>query len=102
MKYLIVNGDDFGASHGINRGIVEACRNGILTSASLMVRESAAAEAADYARQHPAFTRNALIHLQGAFTRLIRLYHNAQLKRFIGFRLKQDHPALLGHSLRTC
>ena len=26
MKYLIVNGDDFGLSPGINRGIVEAHR----------------------------------------------------------------------------
>ena len=37
MKYLIVNGDDFGASRGINRGILEAHRVGILTSTSLMV-----------------------------------------------------------------
>jgi predicted glycoside hydrolase/deacetylase ChbG (UPF0249 family) len=26
MKYLIVNADDFGASTGLNRGIVEAYR----------------------------------------------------------------------------
>jgi predicted glycoside hydrolase/deacetylase ChbG (UPF0249 family) len=49
MKYLIVNGDDLGLSPGINRGIIEAHRSGILTSASLMVdmpwAEQAAAEA---------------------------------------------------------
>src|SRR5205807_9210808 len=37
MKYLIVNGDDFGASSGVNRGIMEAHLHGILTSASLPV-----------------------------------------------------------------
>ena len=37
MKYLIVNGDDFGVSRGINRGIVEAHHHGILTSTSLVV-----------------------------------------------------------------
>jgi chitin disaccharide deacetylase len=37
MKRLIVNADDFGAGQGINRGVVEAHRDGILTSASLMV-----------------------------------------------------------------
>ena len=37
MKYLIVNGDDFGASRGINRGILEAHQDGILTSTSLFV-----------------------------------------------------------------
>jgi chitin disaccharide deacetylase len=52
-KYLIVNGDDFGQSAGINRGIIEAHERGILTSASLMVRWPFAAEAADYARAHP-------------------------------------------------
>jgi predicted glycoside hydrolase/deacetylase ChbG (UPF0249 family) len=37
MKYLIVNADDFGASRGINQGVIAAHRQGILTSASLMV-----------------------------------------------------------------
>jgi chitin disaccharide deacetylase len=52
-KYLIVNADDFGQSPGINRGIITAYREGIVTSASLMVRWPAAAEAAAYARKHP-------------------------------------------------
>jgi predicted glycoside hydrolase/deacetylase ChbG (UPF0249 family) len=51
-KYLIVNADDFGLSSGVNRGIIEAHEHGIVTSASLMVRWSAAAEAAAYSREH--------------------------------------------------
>jgi len=46
MKYLIVNGDDFGASHGINRGIIEAHQQGILTSTSLLVSTPWSEEAA--------------------------------------------------------
>jgi predicted glycoside hydrolase/deacetylase ChbG (UPF0249 family) len=52
-KYLIVNADDFGLNRGVTRGIVRAHREGIVTSASLMVRRPAAAEAAGYAREHP-------------------------------------------------
>jgi chitin disaccharide deacetylase len=52
-RRLIVNADDFGLSAGINRGVVEAHENGIVTSASLMVRWAAAEEAATYARAHP-------------------------------------------------
>ena len=52
-KHLIVNADDFGLSDGVNRGIIEAAEQGILTSASLMVRQPAAAAAAAYARAHP-------------------------------------------------
>jgi predicted glycoside hydrolase/deacetylase ChbG (UPF0249 family) len=52
-RYLIVTADDFGQNHGINRGIIEAHRHGIVTSASLMVRGSAAPEAAAYSRKHP-------------------------------------------------
>jgi chitin disaccharide deacetylase len=48
-RRLVVNADDFGASRGVNRGIVEAHERGILTSTSLMVRGPAAAEAARYA-----------------------------------------------------
>jgi predicted glycoside hydrolase/deacetylase ChbG (UPF0249 family) len=51
-RYLIVNADDFGLSAGVNRGIIEAHENGIVTSASLMVRGAAAAEAAAYAKEH--------------------------------------------------
>ena len=53
-RKLIVNADDFGASPGINRGILECHRNGILTSASLMVTGAAAEEAAALSREHPA------------------------------------------------
>lgn len=52
-RYLIVNADDFGLSAGVNTGIIRAHRYGIVTSASLMTRQPAAAEAALYAREHP-------------------------------------------------
>jgi chitin disaccharide deacetylase len=53
MKYLIVNGDDFGLSRGINRGIVEAHRRGILTSTSLVVDMPWSEEAAWLSRALP-------------------------------------------------
>lgn len=51
VKYLIVNGDDFGGSHGINRGMLEAHRNGILTSTSLFVDRPSTEEAVAMARE---------------------------------------------------
>ncbi len=36
-KKLIVNADDFGLSPGVNKGIIEAYLNGILSSTTLMV-----------------------------------------------------------------
>jgi predicted glycoside hydrolase/deacetylase ChbG (UPF0249 family) len=48
-RHLIVNADDFGASVGINQGIVEAHRRGIVTSTSLMVDRHAADQAAQLA-----------------------------------------------------
>jgi predicted glycoside hydrolase/deacetylase ChbG (UPF0249 family) len=50
---LIVNADDFGLSPGVNAGIIAARERGIVTSASLMVWQPAAAEAADYGRRNP-------------------------------------------------
>ena len=53
MKQLIVNADDFGRAPGVNRGIIEAHLNGIVTSTTVMINlpdapaalELAAAEA---------------------------------------------------------
>lgn len=55
-RRVIVNADDFGLTSGINKGIIEAHEHGLLTSASLMVRGSAANEAAEYARRNPALS----------------------------------------------
>src|SRR5438094_4776895 len=63
MKYLIVNADDFGASRGINRGIIEAHRNGIVTSASLMVNTPFSAEAAKLADEVPHLSVGLHVHL---------------------------------------
>ncbi len=52
-RVLIVNADDFGLSPGVNAGVVQAHEQGILTSASLMVRWPAAAEAASYTGGSP-------------------------------------------------
>jgi predicted glycoside hydrolase/deacetylase ChbG (UPF0249 family) len=53
MRRLVVNGDDFGLSAGVNRGIIKAHRHGILTSASLMVHGDDAQAGAAMAADHP-------------------------------------------------
>ena len=52
-RRLIVNADDFGRSESINLAVVRAHREGILTSASLMVNEPAAEQAVRLARENP-------------------------------------------------
>ena len=53
MKRLIVTADDFGRSREINEAVEAAHRDGILTSASLMVCGAAAADAVERARRLP-------------------------------------------------
>jgi hopanoid biosynthesis associated protein HpnK len=52
-RRLIVNADDFGRSHSINQAVIRAHREGILTTASLMVNEPAYDEAVALAKQNP-------------------------------------------------
>jgi len=50
---LIVNADDFGLTSGVNRAIVEASRNGVVTSATLMANSQAFQDAVDLAKAEP-------------------------------------------------
>ena len=52
-RRLIANADDFGRSASINAAVIRAHRDGILTTASLMVNEPGCAEAVELARQNP-------------------------------------------------
>ena len=53
MRELVVNADDLGLSPGVNEGIARAHLEGIVTSASLMVRQPAAEAAAEIVRRLP-------------------------------------------------
>jgi predicted glycoside hydrolase/deacetylase ChbG (UPF0249 family) len=51
-RALIVNADDFGRAPSVNEGVIEAFEQGVVTSASLMVRWPASEEAVAYANDH--------------------------------------------------
>jgi predicted glycoside hydrolase/deacetylase ChbG (UPF0249 family) len=53
VKRLVVNADDFGFTRDVNRGIVEAHCNGILTATTLMATGAAFDDAVCLAREHP-------------------------------------------------
>lgn len=55
-RVLVVNADDFGRSPAVNDGIRRAHEDGIVTSASLMVRWPDAADAAAYSRSAAALS----------------------------------------------
>jgi len=55
-RRLIVNADDFGLSAGVNAGVARAFLEGIVTSASLLVRGPGAAAAAEFRHTHPALS----------------------------------------------
>lgn len=53
MKRLIINADDFGLAGSVNLAVVRGFREGVLTSATLMVNGAAYAEAVEAARANP-------------------------------------------------
>lgn len=90
MRCLIVTGDDFGASRGVNRGIVQAARHGILTSASLMVNRPASADAAMVSRECPAVSLGLHLELEPDAHRGTLAELERQLGRFL--ELTGDTP----------
>jgi chitin disaccharide deacetylase len=53
VRRLIVNADDFGLTHGVNRAIVEAHEQGVVTSATLMAKGAAFEDAVSIAPSAP-------------------------------------------------
>jgi chitin disaccharide deacetylase len=53
VKNLIVNADDLGWTEGVNRGIADGHRKGLVTSTSLLANGRAFASAIDVARTNP-------------------------------------------------
>jgi chitin disaccharide deacetylase len=53
LRRLVVNADDFGRNTATNQAVIRAHREGILTSASLMVNEPGFEEAVEMARVQP-------------------------------------------------
>jgi predicted glycoside hydrolase/deacetylase ChbG (UPF0249 family) len=52
MMKVIFNGDDFGLTTGINKGIIQSYKDGLLTSASIVASGEAAEEAISLAKQN--------------------------------------------------
>ncbi len=83
MKWLIITGDDFGLTPGVNRGIVETHRRGILTSASLMVNRPASEAAAALARECPALSLGLHLELSTDDQEHVHAQIERQVARFL-------------------
>jgi predicted glycoside hydrolase/deacetylase ChbG (UPF0249 family) len=82
-RVVIVNGDDFGLSEDVNRGIAIAYESGILSSASLMATGAAAESAAAYAKSHPDLSLGLHVDLGSWMHRdgeWLQLYHIVNLE----------------------
>jgi hopanoid biosynthesis associated protein HpnK len=67
---LIVNGDDYGRDRNINRAVIQAHEQGVLTSASLMVTGDAVRDAVERAHRHPSLAVGLHLAVTGARTAL--------------------------------
>jgi predicted glycoside hydrolase/deacetylase ChbG (UPF0249 family) len=82
VKWLIVTGDDFGMSSGIDLGIIEAHRHGILTSASLMVKRPATEMAVALGRECPTLSLGLHLELDAVASEDVPVEIIAQATRF--------------------
>ena len=91
-RVLIVNADDFGLSRGQNYGIIEACRNGLVTSTTAMVNAGAIAHAAALARTLPtlAVGMHFVLTLGQPLTPMPGLTREGQLGKWIWQMAQED------------
>lgn len=94
-KHLIFNADDFGASAGVNRGIVEGHVRGVVTSTTFMVTGRAAREAAAMSRDCPALAVGLHFDVWGEDEREFDI-HNAPAVREEFARQLESFHRLMG------
>jgi chitin disaccharide deacetylase len=73
LKFVIFNADDFGYTRGVNRGIVQAHRKGVVTSASLIVNGLATDEAVALAAEMPDLSVGLHVNFTNEAQRLVEL-----------------------------
>ena len=78
MKFVIFNADDFGYTGGINRGIAEAHRRGVVTSATLIVNGRATQEAVQMAAEMPDLSVGLHVNFTNEAQRLVE-FDDAQV-----------------------
>ncbi|MFS0777262.1 chitin disaccharide deacetylase [Neobacillus sp. 3P2-tot-E-2] len=120
MIKLIVNADDFGYSRGVNYGIIDAHKYGIVNSTTMMMNMPGVNHAVELAKEHPALKLgihlvltfgkpllsdvSTLVDEQGNFKKLKDLINDqnlslielerewtAQIDRFLDFGLTATH-----------
>ena len=96
MRCVVVNGDDLGASPGVNRGIVEAHQRGVLTSTSLMVDMPASREGADLARGLPSLGVGRHAHLSDVGGRVRAGLESSEHCRAVLWRQLERFDELVG------
>jgi predicted glycoside hydrolase/deacetylase ChbG (UPF0249 family) len=94
-RQLIVNADDLGASAGVNYGIAECHRAGVVTSASLMVTGAAAADAVALSRANPQLAVGLHWDVIGEDERDLDLSDEPAVRREFAAQLERFH-ALMG------
>ena len=93
-KHVIVNADDFGASSGVNRGIVECHRRGVLTSTSMMVTGAAAEEAVRLSAENPELSIGLHWDVIGEDDREFDLSDHAAVRQEFDAQLSRFHELM--------
>jgi predicted glycoside hydrolase/deacetylase ChbG (UPF0249 family) len=109
MKKLVVNADDLGYREEVNRGIIYAHKNGIVTSASLFVDREGTQDALRLIKENPGLGIGIHLDLDKFFSvdhstghvtewlspapsiEAVKSEIRRQLDRFISFGFKADH-----------
>lgn len=94
-KYVIVNSDDFGISDGVNRGIIEAHHNGILSSTCTMSNMPSAAAGIKLA-QSTAPKLGVGLHLTLSFGAPVSAPKRVPSLVFSGGQFAQNYQQLMG------